>query len=356
MTQPSASSFVLGGAFLLEAADCENVFTPEDFSLRRSRHGASGARLRRQGDHSSAGRTGREEAGIDRRAGPKSGGAGLSRRAGAGAVWRVGHEQSVACLIEEQLGRIGSFAATCAAHTGIGTMPITYFGSEETKAKYLPKLATGEWLGAYCLSEAESGSDALSMRTKATLSDDGKAYVLNGSKMWITNAGLAHTYIVVTKMDGNKYGAFVVERTFPGLSIEKEEHKLGICGSSTCRITLDDCRVPRENLLGEPGKGHLIAFNILNMGRYKLGAATLGAAKEILRLSATYATERKQFGKPIGQFGLDSAEIGPNGATGFCHGVDRVPHRRHDGCARTNWRKVSIDRPRIPALRRGIRD
>jgi hypothetical protein len=216
----------------------------------------------------------------------------------------LGTSKALACLIEEQLGRNGSFATTCAAHSCIGTMPITYFGSEETKAKYLPKLATGEWLGAYCLTEAEAGSDALSMRSKAALSADGKTYVLNGSKMWITNAGLANSFIIVTKMDSGKFGAFVVERTYPGLLIEKEEHKLGICGSSTCRVTFEDCRVPRENLLGEPGKGHLIALNVLNMGRFKLGAGSLGAAKEVLHLSATYATERKQFGKPIGQFGL----------------------------------------------------
>jgi alkylation response protein AidB-like acyl-CoA dehydrogenase len=304
MTQRSASSYVLGGAFLLEAADCGTVFTPEDFT---SEDRAMAQAARDFVDKEVIPRVAELE---EKKPGMMD---GLARKAGELGFLGVlvpeqygglGTSKALACLIEEQLGRAGSFAVTCSAHTGIGTMPIIYFGSEETKAKYLPKLATGEWLGAYCLSEAESGSDALSMRTKAALSDDGGSYVLNGSKMWITNAGLAQVYIVLAKMNGDKYGAFVVERSFPGLSIEKEEHKLGICGSSTCRITLDDCRVPRANLLGEPGKGHLIAFNILNMGRYKLGAGALGGAKQILRLSATYATERKQFGKPIGQFGL----------------------------------------------------
>ena len=304
MTEPANSSYPQGGAFLLEATDCQSVFTPEDFGSE-DRAMAQAAR-----DF------------IDKEIIPKQAEldekkpgqiAGLARKAGELGFLAVqvpeqygglAASKALTCLIEEQLGRTGSFATTCAAHTGIGTLPLVYFGTEQAKAKYLPKLASGEWLASYCLTEAESGSDALSMRSKAVLSDDGSAYVLNGSKMWITNAGLANLFTIVTRMDGDKYGAFLVERSFPGFAVEKEEHKMGICGSSTCRITFEDCRVPRENLLGEPGKGHLIAFNILNMGRYKLGAAAVGASKEILRVSATYATERKQFGKPIGQFGL----------------------------------------------------
>ncbi|OHB78920.1 MAG: hypothetical protein A2W31_10585 [Planctomycetes bacterium RBG_16_64_10] len=304
MTQPSASSYRLGGAFLVEETDCQDVLTPEDFSSE-DRAMAQAAR-----DFVDKEIVPRQEELDQKKPGQM---AGLAHKAGELGFLGVqvpeeydglGGSQALGCLIEEQIGRVGSFGVTCMAHSGIGTMPITYFGSPETKAKYLPKLATGEFLAAYCFSEADSGSDALAMRSRAALSEDGKHYVLNGSKMWISNAGLADVFVIMTKMEGEKFGAFVVERGYPGLIIEKEEHKMGIQGSSTCRITLEDCKVPKENLLGEPGKGHLIAFNILNMGRYKLGAGTLGASKEIIRHSATYATERIQFGKPIGQFGL----------------------------------------------------
>ncbi len=304
MTQSPGSSCRHGGEFLVQQVDCQEVFTPEDFS---SEERAMAQAAREFIDKEIIPR--QEE--LDQKKPGQM--LELARQAGELGFLGVqvpeeygglGGSRALTCLIEEQIGRVGSFAVTCMAHSGIGTMPITYFGSEATKAKYLPKLATGQWLAAYCLSEADSGSDALSMRTKAVLSDDGRHYILNGSKMWISNAGLAEVFVVMTRMDDNKYGAFVVERSCPGLTIEKEEHKLGICGSSTCRITLEDCQVPKENLLGEAGKGHLIAFNILNLGRYKLGAGTLGASKEVLHLSATYANERIQFGKPIAQFGL----------------------------------------------------
>jgi alkylation response protein AidB-like acyl-CoA dehydrogenase len=304
MAEASVSSYPRGGVFLVEEANGQEVFTPEDFGSD-DRAMAQAARefvdkeiIPRQNE-------------LDEKKPGQI--AGLARQAGELGFLGVlvpeeygglGGSRALACRIEEQIGRVGSFAVTCMAHSGIGTMPITYFGSEATRAKYLPKLASGEWLSAYCLSEADAGSDALSMRTRAALSEDGKHYILNGSKMWISNAGLADVFVVMTRMDGERFGAFVVERGTPGLIVEKEEHKMGIRGSSTCALTFEDCKVPVENLLGEPGKGHLIAFNILNMGRYKLGAGTLGASKEILRVSATYANERKQFGKPIGQFGL----------------------------------------------------
>jgi butyryl-CoA dehydrogenase len=202
------------------------------------------------------------------------------------------------------MSRLASFAVAFAAHTGIGTLPIVWYGTEAQKSKYLPKLATGEWIAAYALSESSSGSDALNCRTRAVLSADGREYVLNGEKMWITNSGFADLFTVFCKIDGDKFSAFLVERNAPGLAIGAEEHKLGIRGSSTCPLILNDCRVPVENLLGEPGKGQHIAFNILNIGRFKLGAACVGGARNSLESAIQYAKERKAFGKPIAEFGL----------------------------------------------------
>jgi butyryl-CoA dehydrogenase len=187
---------------------------------------------------------------------------------------------------------------------GIGTLPIVWYGTEAQKQKYLPKLATGEWVAAYALSEATSGSDALNCRTRAALSEDGTHYVLNGEKMWITNSGFADLFIVFAKSDGDKLSAFLLERNTPGFSIGAEEHKLGIHGSSTCPLVLADCRVPVENLLGEAGKGHHIAFNALNIGRFKLGAACTGGARQVLQDAIQYAKQRKAFGKSIAEFGL----------------------------------------------------
>src|SRR4029078_6137056 len=190
------------------------------------------------------------------------------------------------------------------AHTGIGTLPIVWYGTEDQKRRYLPRLATGEWVAAYALSEASSGSDAMQIRTRAELSPDGRHYVLNGEKMWITNSGFADLFTVFAKIGGEKFSAFLVERNTPGFSVGAEEHKLGIRGSSTCPLILADCKVPVENLLGEPGKGHHIAFNILNIGRFKLGAACVGGARNGLQNAIQYAKERKAFGKSISEFGL----------------------------------------------------
>jgi alkylation response protein AidB-like acyl-CoA dehydrogenase len=288
----------------MEETDCQSVFTPEDFSSEERSMGQAARDFVEKEVLTQREELDEKQPGLMESLAKKAGELGFLGVQVPEEYGGFGMSKAVGCLIEEQIGRNGSFAVTCGAHTGIATLPITYFGSDEAKAKYLPKLATGEWFGSYALTEADAGSDALNLRTRATLSEDGTQYVLNGTKMWITNAGFARTFVVMAKIDGEKHTAFVVERDFPGLTVEKEEHKLGICGSSTCRVVLEDCPVPKENLLGEVGKGHLIAFNILNMGRFKLGAGTLGAAKEVLLTSATYATERKQFGKPIGQFGL----------------------------------------------------
>jgi alkylation response protein AidB-like acyl-CoA dehydrogenase len=206
-------------------------------------------------------------------------------------------------LLTEKLGPSHSFAVALLAHTGIGTLPILYFGNPEQKQKYLPKLVTGELFAAYCLTEPGSGSDALGARTKAVLSSDGKHYILNGQKMWITNAGFADFFTVFAKIDGEKFTAFLVERNFPGVSVGAEEKKMGIKGSSTRQVFFQDTPVPVENVLGEIGKGHVIAFNILNIGRIKLAAATLGSCKRLISISVQYANQRHQFGRPIASFG-----------------------------------------------------
>jgi alkylation response protein AidB-like acyl-CoA dehydrogenase len=206
-------------------------------------------------------------------------------------------------IINEYLGAGHSFSVAIAAHTGIGTLPILYFGSEAQKQKYIPKLISGEWTGAYGLTEPNSGSDALGAKTTARLSEDGKYYILNGQKVWITNGGFADVYTVFAKVDGEKFTGFIVERGFEGFTQGPEEHKMGIKGSSTVQLYFQDCKVPVENMLGEVGKGHKIAFNILNIGRLKLSAAALGGAKRAVTNSVEYAITREQFKQPIANFG-----------------------------------------------------
>src|SRR5258706_3597879 len=203
----------------------------------------------------------------------------------------------------ECMGRDGSYGGWHSAHTGIGTLPLVYFGTAEKKKKYLPKLVSVEMLAAYALTEPLAGSDALAARTRADLSPDGKHYILNGQKMWITNGGAADLFTVFAKVGGEKFTAFLVERNFPGVSSGAEEHKMGITGSSTTAVYLDNVPVPVENVLGEIGRGHVIAFNILNIGRLKLGSACVGAAKNVLAICLKYAKQRKAFGSAIAEFG-----------------------------------------------------
>src|SRR5689334_20863800 len=215
----------------------------------------------------------------------------------------LGKDFVTATIVNDNLGAGHSFSVAIAAHTGIGTLPILYFGTSEQKKKYIPKLITGEWAGAYGLTEPNSGSDALGAKTTAKLSADGKHYLLNGQKCWITNGGFADVYTVFAKIDGDKFSAFIVERGFEGFTQGPEEHKMGIKGSSTVQLYFQDCKVPAENLLGEVGKGHIIAFNILNIGRLKLCAAALGGAKRALTTTIQYANTREQFKTPIAKFG-----------------------------------------------------
>jgi alkylation response protein AidB-like acyl-CoA dehydrogenase len=222
----------------------------------------------------------------------------------------LGGSKAAAMLVCEALATSGSFSVTFNAHSGIGTLPLVYFGTPEQRARYLPKLATGELVGAYCLTEPGSGSDALAAKTRAVLSEDGRHYRLTGTKMWISNAGFADLFTVFAQVDGDKFTAFLVERDTPGLTVGAEEKKMGIKGSSTCQVILEDALVPVENVLGDVGKGHVIAFQILNLGRLKLAASAVGGCKEMLRLASRYASEREQFGRKIGEFGLIQEKLG----------------------------------------------
>jgi alkylation response protein AidB-like acyl-CoA dehydrogenase len=216
----------------------------------------------------------------------------------------AGLDKIATTLLTEKISIYGGFAVTHGAHAGIGTLPIVYFGTEEQKKKYLPKLASAELIGAYCLSEPQAGSDAQNSLTRAELNKEGTHYILNGQKMWITNGGFADLYVVFAKVDGEKFTAFIVERKFPGCKPGNEEHKMGIHGSSTTPIFLENCMVPKENVLHEIGRGHIVAFNVLNAGRFTLGASGVGGSKHVLMTASKYSKERKAFGKQIGEFGL----------------------------------------------------
>ncbi|WP_084715777.1 acyl-CoA dehydrogenase family protein [Virgibacillus sp. SK37] len=212
-------------------------------------------------------------------------------------------------LVGEEVGRTGSYGVAHSNHTCIATLPITYYGTAEQKRKYLPKLASGEYIGAYCLTEPEAGSDAMGGKTTAVLNETKTHYLLNGTKLYITNAAFSDTFIVYAKVDGNQYTAFIVEKDFSGLELGPEEKKMGIKGSSTCSVILEDCKVPVENVLGEVGKGHIIAFTVLNLGRFNLGSACVGASKYALSEAVDHITERKQFGQPIAEFGVSKEKI-----------------------------------------------
>jgi alkylation response protein AidB-like acyl-CoA dehydrogenase len=225
--------------------------------------------------------------------------------------------KTASLLVTEKIAQAGSFNVTFSVQTGIGTLPLVYFGTPAQQETYLPKLVTGEWVSAYCLTEPGSGSDSLAAKTKAVLNEAGTHYILNGTKMWISNAGFADLFTVFAKIDGQHFTAFLIERTTPGLSFGAEEKKMGIKGSSTRQVILENVAVPKENLLGEMGKGHIIAFQILNIGRLKLAAGAIGGCKEMVRLAASYAQERQQFGQPIGNFGLIQSKIGQMTAETF---------------------------------------
>jgi alkylation response protein AidB-like acyl-CoA dehydrogenase len=308
-TTATPGTLAPGGSFLLESPRAEDVFTPAELTddqrligqaaeefvtkevkplipeLEQHKEGLMAGLLKRAGEIGLLGGGVPEE----------YGGSGLDRISST--------------VLSERISSYGSFSVSAGAHSGIGTLPIVYFGTEEQKKKYLPKLATGEWLASYCLSEPQAGSDAQNSRTRAVLSPDGRDWILNGQKMWITNGGFADVYTVFAKVDGEKFSAFIVERRFPGFSVGAEEKKMGLRGSSTVPIFFENCKVPKENLLHEIGRGHIVAFNILNSGRFTLGASCLGFCKSELASAARYSKERTAFGHSISDFGLVRAKL-----------------------------------------------
>jgi alkylation response protein AidB-like acyl-CoA dehydrogenase len=302
-------SKISGGSFLLESRHPNEVFTPEDFNEQQQLIGQTAEEFAVNEIVPNIEKIEHKDFSVTRDLLKKAGELGLSSVEIPEAYGGLEMDKVTAAVIADHIAKYAGFATTWGGHTGIGTLPIVYFGTEEQKKKYLPRLASGEIVGAYALSESTSGSDALNCRTRAALSSDGKNYVLNGEKMWITNAGFADLFTVFAKIDGEKFSAFLVEKTFPGFSIGAEEHKMGIRGSSTCPIILNDCKVPVENLLGEAGKGHLIAFNILNIGRFKLGAMCVGGGRVSLENAIGYAKQRKAFNKVIADFGLVREKI-----------------------------------------------
>ena len=300
VTKPAAK----GGSFLLESASPADVFTPADITDDQKLIGQTAEEFVVNEVLPHVKDLENKKAGLMPELVKKAGelglmGGGVPEEYGGGGLDKIS-----ATVLTEKLSIYGGFAVTHGAHAGIGTLPIVYFGTEEQKKKYLPKLASGEWIGAYCLSEPQAGSDAQNSLTRAELNKEGTHYILNGQKMWITNGGFADLYVVFAKIDGEKFTAFLVERTFPGCKPGNEEHKMGIHGSSTTPVFLENCRVPKENLLHEIGRGHIVAFNILNSGRFTLGASAVGGSKFVLTTAAKYTKERKAFGKQIGDFGM----------------------------------------------------
>src|SRR6202051_975463 len=295
---------ISGGSFLLESRRTDEVFTPEDFTEQQRLIGQTAQEFTVNEILPNVEKMEHKDFSVSRDLLKKAGDLGLSGVEVPEAYGGLELDKVTAAVIADHIAQCAGFATTWGAHSGIGMLPLVYFGTEEQKKKYLPRLAAGEIVGAYALSEASSGSDALRCLTRAQLTSDGKHYILNGEKMWITNAGFADLFTVFAKIDGEKFSAFLVERTFPGISIGGEEHKLGIRVSSTCPVILNDCKVPVENLLGEIGKGHIIAFNILNIGRFKLGAMCVGGGRVSLENAIGYAKQRKAFNKVIADFGL----------------------------------------------------
>ena len=302
-TTTSTQDLLKGGEWLIKESNAFETYTPEDFNEEQLMVKEMCLQFLNTEVLPAIDRIDKMEPGLMPGLMEKAGEQGLLGASIPEDLGGLGKDFITSTLVNEGLGGGFSFSVAVAAHTGIGTLPILYFGTEEQKKKYIPKLASGEWKGAYGLTEPNSGSDALGAKSTATLSADGKNYILNGQKCWITNGGFADVYTVFAKIDGDKFSAFIVERGFEGFTQGPEEHKMGIKGSSTVQLYFQDCKVPVENLLGEVGKGHIIAFNILNIGRLKLCAAALGGAKMALNATVEYAKTREQFKTAIANFG-----------------------------------------------------
>ncbi|MBN2773731.1 MAG: acyl-CoA dehydrogenase family protein [Prolixibacteraceae bacterium] len=295
---------VKGGEFIVNDLDANDIFIPEEFDEEQLMIADTCRDFLDTEVMPNLARIDAQEEGLARDLLNKAGELGLLGISVPEEFEGFGQSFVTSMLASEVMGSAYSFAVTYSCHTGIGSMPILYFGNEEQKQKYMPKLASGEWAGAYCLTEPGAGSDANSGKTKAVLSEDGKYYLLNGQKMWITNTGFADVFTVFAKIDNDRVlSAFIVEKDFPGIKFNPEEKKMGIKGSSTRQIFFEDCKVPVENLLWGRGKGFRIALDILHMGRIKLGGNVIGAAKKAIDQSVNYANERKQFGSLISSFG-----------------------------------------------------
>ena len=303
MPTTSVQHPLLGGQWLIRPSVPADTFAPEDFNEEQQMIRDLCVQFLDTEVHPIIDRIDQLEPGLMASLVRKAGDQGLLATSFPEQYGGLGKDFISSTIVNQFLGSGYSFSVAVAAHTGIGTLPILYFGTEEQKQRYIPKLITGEWAGAYGLTEPNSGSDALSAKTTATLSADGKHYILNGQKCWITNGGFAQIYTVFAKIDGTQFTAFIVERGMEGFTQGPEEQKMGIKGSSTVQLYFQDCKVPVENVLGEIGKGHKIAFNILNIGRLKLCAAALGGAQMALNTSIQYAKTREQFKKPIASFG-----------------------------------------------------
>ena len=298
-----------GGSFLVEDRTFEEVFTPEDFTEEQRMIAQTAEEFMEKEMVPRLPEILSLKYEATRELLRKAGELGLLAVEVPEEYGGLSLDKVSGCLVSEKSARDGSFAVSLMGHTGIGTLPIVYFGTEEQKKKYLPKFASGEWISSYSLSEASSASDAMNAKAKAVLSPDGKAWILNGEKMWLTNAGFADVYITFAKVDGQHFTAFIIDKGSPGVSLGAEEKKTGIKGSSTRPLILQDARIPKENLLGEIGKGHKIAFNILNIGRFKLGAGVTGGAKLAIKSVIDYGKSRTAFGQPITSFGLVREKI-----------------------------------------------
>lgn len=309
MTELKTTDLIKGGAFLIEDIEAERIFTPEDFTDEQKMIAQTTADYVAKEVTPVVENLENHEFEHSVRLLKKAGDLGLLGADVPEEYGGIGLDKISSALISEKMSVAGGFSITHGAHVGIGTLPIVLFGNEEQKKKYLPNSVTGDKISAYALTEPGSGSDALGASAVAKLNDAGTHYVLNGEKQWITNAGFADVFVVYAKIDGDKFSTFIVEKDFPGVSVGPEEKKMGIKSSSTRTLVLQDAQVPVENLLGEIGRGHVIAFNILNIGRYKLGVGTVGGSKRALQLAIEYANERKQFKTPISSFNLTKEKI-----------------------------------------------
>jgi butyryl-CoA dehydrogenase len=352
MSTLSASPIVAaaGGSFLLESRIPAEIFTPEDLNEEQRQIAATASQFARDEILPAAASIEAKERGVLATLLRNAGELGFTSVDIPEEYGGMGMDKTTSTVITDHLSVLASFSTAFGAHIGIATLPLVWYGTEEQKQRYLPKLASGEWIGAYGLSEASSGSDAMNIRTRATLSADVRHYILNGEKMWITNCGIASLYTVFAKIvdpatGSEKFSAFLIERDTPGLTVGAEEHKLGIRGSSTCPLVFQDCRVPVGNLLGEAGKGHHIAFNVLNVGRFKLGVACVGGARQALAHMIRYAKERHAFGKSIAEFGLIQRKISASATRLY---VAETMAYRTVGMIDTAMAQLSLEQAKAP--------